>query len=148
MAGEKSLKDSAKDNPTAMGDPVSLKAEKSDNEPTEHDRPNKDARPSQQGSQRSNPAQGVKDLAPTEQDINEGGQNIKLQPSDKHNKSLKELAKNDINEAEKGNKSMIGDPVSLKAETSEKDPVKDDKGKEDGTGRSGATATKGRDSKL
>ena len=37
---DKSLKDSAKDNPTAMGDPVSLKAEKSDSQPTENDKPN------------------------------------------------------------------------------------------------------------
>jgi hypothetical protein len=40
-----SLKDRAssniKKNPTALGDPVSLKAEKSDTEPTDHDRPNK-----------------------------------------------------------------------------------------------------------
>ncbi|KAG8626006.1 hypothetical protein KVT40_006407 [Elsinoe batatas] len=30
-----------KSNPTALGDPVSLKAEKSDNEPTDKDKPNK-----------------------------------------------------------------------------------------------------------
>ncbi|KAF4549479.1 Hypothetical protein D9617_21g097000 [Elsinoe fawcettii] len=30
-----------KSNPTALGDPVSLKAEKSENEPTDQDRPNK-----------------------------------------------------------------------------------------------------------
>lgn len=41
-----SLKDRAesslKDNPSALGDPVSLKAETSGNEPTEKDRPNKE----------------------------------------------------------------------------------------------------------
>ncbi|KAI4761792.1 hypothetical protein E4T52_05984 [Aureobasidium sp. EXF-3400] len=37
----KSLKDTAKDNPTQLGDPVSLKAETSSTEPTEKDRPNK-----------------------------------------------------------------------------------------------------------
>jgi hypothetical protein len=41
----KSLKDIAKDNlksnPSALGDPISLKAETSDSEPTEADRPNK-----------------------------------------------------------------------------------------------------------
>ena len=40
-----SLKDLAqeksKTNPTQLGDPISLKAETSDNEPTENDRPNK-----------------------------------------------------------------------------------------------------------
>jgi hypothetical protein len=38
---KKSLKDTAKDNPTQLGDPVSLKAETSSTEPTEKDRPNK-----------------------------------------------------------------------------------------------------------
>ncbi|KEQ71954.1 hypothetical protein M436DRAFT_49256, partial [Aureobasidium namibiae CBS 147.97] len=37
----KSLKDTAKDNPSQLGDPVSLKAETSNTEPTENDRPNK-----------------------------------------------------------------------------------------------------------
>ncbi|KAK5051739.1 hypothetical protein LTR69_010239 [Exophiala sideris] len=96
MAG-KSLKESAKSNPTALGDPVSLKAEKSDTSPTEKDRPNKD--------------------------------------NDK--KSLKEIANEDLNEAKKGNRSMLGDP----AETSDKDPTKgDDMGS--------ITDRKGRDSKL
>ena len=34
----KSLKEAAMKNPTVMGDPVSLKAEKSSNEPTDQDR--------------------------------------------------------------------------------------------------------------
>lgn len=33
-----SLKEAAMKNPTLLGDPVSLKAEKSESEPTEHDR--------------------------------------------------------------------------------------------------------------
>jgi hypothetical protein len=33
--------DEIKHNPTALGDPVSLKAETSDTEPTDQDRPNK-----------------------------------------------------------------------------------------------------------
>ncbi|KAK6006696.1 hypothetical protein QM012_005704 [Aureobasidium pullulans] len=37
----KSLKDTAKDNPSQLGDPVSLKAETSNTEPTEKGRPNK-----------------------------------------------------------------------------------------------------------
>lgn len=40
---KKSLKDLAKENPTQLGDPVSLKAETSDNQPTENDVPNKDS---------------------------------------------------------------------------------------------------------
>ena len=35
---KKSLKEMAESNPTALGDPVSLKAEKSDTEPTNDDR--------------------------------------------------------------------------------------------------------------
>ena len=35
---KKSLKDVAKENPTQLGDPVSLKAETSDHEPTDQDR--------------------------------------------------------------------------------------------------------------
>ncbi|OCT49972.1 hypothetical protein CLCR_07696 [Cladophialophora carrionii] len=165
MAGGKSLKESAASNPTALGDPVSLKAEKSDTSPTEQDRPNQTGgntiehdKPNQSaqdpalqggggGGGPSSRAQGVKQLAPTEQDINQSTQNPTLQPSDKHNQSLKELAKKDLGQAEKGNRSMIGDPVSLKAETSDTDPVKDGGEREDGTGRSGKTG-QGRDSKL
>lgn len=40
-AFKKSLKDTAKDNPSQLGDPVSLKAETSKTEPTEKDRANK-----------------------------------------------------------------------------------------------------------
>ncbi|KAK3725148.1 hypothetical protein LTR37_000659 [Vermiconidia calcicola] len=40
---KKSLKDLAQENPTQLGDPVSLKAETSDNQPTEQDMPNKDS---------------------------------------------------------------------------------------------------------
>ena len=41
--GKKSLKDLAKENPTQLGDPVSLKAETSDTQPTDDDMPNKSA---------------------------------------------------------------------------------------------------------
>jgi len=37
-------KEKLEKNPSALGDPVSMKAEKSSNEPTEQDRPNKNAR--------------------------------------------------------------------------------------------------------
>lgn len=36
--GKKTLKQMVKDNPTQLGDPVSLKAETSDTEPTDQDR--------------------------------------------------------------------------------------------------------------
>jgi hypothetical protein len=54
---QKSLKDTAKDNPTQLGDPVSLKAETSSTEPTEKDRP---AKSSQKGGDGH---KSLKDLA-------------------------------------------------------------------------------------
>lgn len=119
----KSLSENAKANPTALGDPVSLKAETSDTEPT-------------QKSQTKSPT----DLdtiapSPTEGDLsNDSGQGSSK-------KSLKDIANQDLAEAKKGNRSMLGDPVSLKAETTEKDPVEND-------GRGQITDNKKRDSKL
>ena len=159
MANDKSLSESAKSNPTALGDPVSLKAEKSDASPTEKDRPNQ---PPQQPALRGH-QQGIKQLAPapTEDDVDgstqprmasvaqpkdQSTEDAKAESNDKDKKSIKELAQQDLKSAKEGNKSMLGDPTSLKAETSERDPVKG--GEEDGTGRSGATPGKGRDTKL
>ncbi len=139
MANDKSLSEAAKSNPTALGDPVSLKAEGSDSSPTEKDRPNQ--HPALQGH-----PQNIKELAPTEEDLDDSTEKAKAQSNDKDNKSLKELAQQDLKGAKKGNRSMLGDPTSLKAETVDRDPVKGED--EDGTGRSGATPTKGRDSKL
>ncbi|EXJ90737.1 hypothetical protein A1O1_03841 [Capronia coronata CBS 617.96] len=105
---KKSLTSAAKSNPTALGDPVSLKAEQSDTSPTQDDQPNKKET----------------------RDQNDSGK-----------KSLKDVANEDLNEAKKGNRSMLGDPVSLKAETTDEDPVEDDK-------MGNITGNKGRDSKL
>jgi hypothetical protein len=127
MAGRKTLKEVAQENPTLIGDPVSLKAEKSDNSPTENDRPNKQK-------------QEVQAPAPTAQDLDKSSS-----PGNKDKRSLKELAQQNLEEAKKGNKTMLGDPTSLKAETADRDPVKGEQ--EDGTGRSGPTPIK-RDSKL
>lgn len=111
---KKSLKDAAKSNPTALGDSVSLKAEKSDSSPTKDDQPNtKDGR----------------------------NDNKSQTDSESGKKSLKQVANEDLDEAKKGNRSMLGDPVSLKAETTDEDPVKDDK-------IGSITGNKGRDSKL
>lgn len=126
----KSLAESAKSNPTALGDPVSLKAENSDTQPTKNDRPNKS---SSQSKSKANPDLNTIAPAPTEGDKSEKDGNSK--------KSLKDVAEQDLQEAKKGNRSMLGDPVSLKAEKSEKDPIPDD-------GRGTITGNKGRDSKL
>ncbi|EXJ53657.1 uncharacterized protein A1O5_13109 [Cladophialophora psammophila CBS 110553] len=114
MGGSKPLKESAlKSNPTALGDPVSLKAEKSETSPVQEDK---------------------------------GASN----PCRRPNKTLKERAEQDLSEAKKGNRSMLGDPVSLKAEKTESDPASDSEENEDGTGRStsGGRKARDRDSKL
>ncbi|OAP64464.1 hypothetical protein AYL99_00436 [Fonsecaea erecta] len=119
MAGKKALKDAAKSNPTALGDPISLKAEQSDTSPIPTEEEKRDAQnpaPQQQQQQQQHQQRGEK-------------------------RSLKQRAEQDLDEARKGNRSMLGDPVSLKAETSAGDPVPDADENEKGKG-------KGRDSKL
>ncbi|KAK5132643.1 hypothetical protein LTR08_008765 [Meristemomyces frigidus] len=85
--------DKMKSNPSQIGDPVSMKAETSDTQPTEQDKPNKAPNKSSE----------------------QGGED---------NRSLKEIAQDKM----KTNPSMLGDPVSLKAETSNTEPTKDDRG--------------------
>lgn len=121
----KSLSESAKANPTALGDPVSLKAETSDTEPT-------------QKSQTKSPTD-LDTIAPSPTEGDLSSDSDSGQGSSK--KSLKDIANQDLAEAKQGNRSMLGDPVSLKAETTEKDPVEND-------GRGQITDNKKRDSKL
>ncbi|KAF4823515.1 hypothetical protein CGCTS75_v010436 [Colletotrichum tropicale] len=98
------LKHVAGGNPSQLGDPVSLKAEVSKLVPTEGD----------QGAQSaaggaSNKKGGVL-----------GAKNSDGSPvQDKEKKRLKQIAEEN-NEA--GNPSQLGDPVSLKAETSSTEP--------------------------
>lgn len=131
----KTLSEMVKSNPTALGDPVSLKAETSDTSPTENDRPNQ-TKPNKPNSKTASSMQNIAP-SPTEEDLagKDTVANTKSKPS------LKETAQRDLQQAEKGNRSMLGDPVSLKAETSHKDPVGDD-------GMGGVTGNKSRDSKL
>lgn len=124
----KLLSESAKSNPTALGDPVSLKAETSDTTPTEDDRSDRS---------RSSSRTDLDAVAPSPTD----GELPKGHDQDSSKKTLKDLAKQDINEARKGNRPLLGDPVSLKAEKADKDPVKDD-------GFGGLTDNRMRDSKL
>ncbi|KEF56695.1 uncharacterized protein A1O9_06884 [Exophiala aquamarina CBS 119918] len=83
----------------------------------------------------SRPKLAIVAPSPTEGDLSNS--------EDRHSskKSLKDIAKQDLNEAARSNRSMLGDPVSLKAETADRDPVKDD-------GLGGLTDKKKRDSKL
>ena len=109
MAPNSPLKDKAttalKHNPSALGDPISIKSETT---PSEHDL---------QGS-------GSPDTQTTPKD-NEKKQEQQQAPKDSQRKgdgkSLKEVA-------EAANPSMLGDPVSLKAETSETEVTEGDRG--------------------
>lgn len=130
-SSRKSLKDLAQDkldsgNASQLGDPISLKAETSDNSPTP-DEAGAVADPeaagpedtSTKGSGGSGSA-GRKEQA--QKNVNEAK---KTEPSGgqgggKEKKSLKEMAES--------NPSMLGDPVSLKNESSESEPTEKDRG--------------------
>ncbi|KAF2092150.1 hypothetical protein K490DRAFT_53295 [Saccharata proteae CBS 121410] len=90
-------------NPSQLGDPVSLKAEASDSSPTDQDR----------GAQGTN-SRSVPNSS--------GGSHEEKQLKE-GKKSLKE--KGDVN------RTMLGDPTSLKAETTERQPVDHDNGPSD-----------------
>ncbi|EQB57429.1 hypothetical protein CGLO_02465 [Colletotrichum gloeosporioides Cg-14] len=97
------LKHVAAGNPSQLGDPVSLKAEVSKLVPTE----------GEQGAQSSGGASDKKGGVL-------GAKNSDGSPvQDKEKKRLKQIAEEN-NEA--GNPSQLGDPVSLKAETSSTEP--------------------------
>jgi hypothetical protein len=100
---------SLESNPSALGDPISIKSETT---PSEHDLSAEPEGEARAQSEDENKAQRKGD-----------------------GKSLKELAKN-------ANPSMLGDPVSLKAETSNSEPTEMDRGALGGKER------KGRGSKL
>ncbi|KPI38795.1 uncharacterized protein AB675_5862 [Cyphellophora attinorum] len=97
--------ESLRSNPSALGDPISIKAETS---PSEHDL---DADQKNEGADQKS------------------GKATPGQPKD-GKKPLKELAKE--------NPTMLGDPVSLKAETSDRIPKPEEAG----------AKTQGKDSKL
>ncbi|KAK5006281.1 hypothetical protein LTR28_006675 [Elasticomyces elasticus] len=109
---KKSLKDLAKENPSMLGDPVSLKAETSTTEPTEHDRGAASASPNTSSS-------------PTNNSSSTTTTNNNSTESSNSHKSLKQLAQEKLSSS---NPTMLGDPVSLKAETSETEPTPDDRG--------------------
>lgn len=96
-----SAKDSLKNNPSALGDPVSLKAETADSSPTENDR----------GAANDKSSLGAGAGA---------GGNKK---SDGHTENDGSLGA-----AAMKNPSLLGDPVSLKAEKSQSEPTEADRG--------------------
>ncbi|TDZ19368.1 hypothetical protein Cob_v007561 [Colletotrichum orbiculare MAFF 240422] len=97
-------------NPSQLGDPVSLKAEVSQLVPTEGD----------QGAQSGSSGGPPKGPGAAGQKNSDGSP---VQDTDK--RRLKEIAKDKL---EGGNPSQLGDPISLKAETSDTEPT----GKADG----------------
>lgn len=99
-------------NPTQLGDHVSLKAEAADSEPTDEDR----------GAQ-SSPASSS-----TSKDTSSKSNNNQQGP-----KKLKDLAKE--------NPSMLGDPVSLKAEAADSAPTNEDRGAQSNTSSSSSIGT-------
>ncbi|MCJ1285240.1 hypothetical protein MMC26_004580 [Xylographa opegraphella] len=146
--GRKKLKDLALANPTQLGDPVSLKAEAADSEPTDQDRGAQSSSlpdGSEGASQASDPrpSKSLKELAtenptqlgdpvslkaetadsePTEHDKGASSPSSQANPPSPSEKpqSLKELATQ--------NPSQLGDPVSLKAETAASEPTDQDRG--------------------
>ncbi|KAJ0307357.1 hypothetical protein COL5a_000210 [Colletotrichum fioriniae] len=99
-------------NPSQLGDPVSLKAEVSKLSPTEGDLGAASSHKQQQQKGSDGPA---------------GAKNSDGSPVQDYDKRrLKDVAKEDL---ESGNPSQLGDPVSLKAEVTKKDPAP---GKADG----------------
>lgn len=99
-----SLKETASKNPSQIGDPVSLKAETSSTTPTE----------GEEGS-KTQPQSSAQAAAPS-------------QPG-KPGQPAKETGKKSLKEMAESNPTMLGDPVSLKAEKSDgKDPVDHDNG--------------------
>jgi hypothetical protein len=121
---ERALKTN-ENNPSQLGDPISLKAETSETSPTSEDRG------AVASSQRSLVARkNLKDTAPapTEEDAD----------GDAHGKNghptLRQKAMQKLEE----NPSQLGDPVSLKAEKADSEPTDQDRG----------AAAKGERSKL
>ncbi|KAF6829698.1 hypothetical protein CPLU01_07780 [Colletotrichum plurivorum] len=91
-------------NPSQLGDPISLKAEVSNLVPTEEDQGAASSRGKQQ--QQGAGAAGAR---------NSDGSPVQ----DREKKRLKQVAEEKL---EAGNPSQLGDPISLKAETSGTEP--------------------------
>ncbi|EPE25832.1 hypothetical protein GLAREA_01744 [Glarea lozoyensis ATCC 20868] len=120
MTQHKTLKEVAQENPTLLGDPTSLKAEKTEpsHSPTSKPSPTKpDESPTHMPpvqDTKSNPSNESKgyDVADKKTGEEKSGQ-----------------GKNKLREAYvKGNPSQLGDPVSLKAEAQDSEPTEQDRG--------------------
>ncbi|KAL3423632.1 hypothetical protein PVAG01_05379 [Phlyctema vagabunda] len=120
-APKKTLRETAlqtnKTNPSQLGDPVSLKAETADSEPTNQDR-------GASSSSSSSLKDEIKKVAPAPTEGDTDGRGISAGANGGGHKTLRQRAMQKLDE----NPSQLGDPVSLKAETSNSEPTSDDRG--------------------
>ena len=120
MGEHKSLKEVAKENPTLIGDPTSLKAEKTDSSHSPTSKPSAkkpDESPTHMppaDDTKSNPTNEVKGYEVADKKSTEG-------KSGSGTNKLREAYT-------KGNPSQLGDPVSLKAESEDSEPTEQDRG--------------------
>ena len=103
---QKSLKQSASENRSLLGDPTSLKAEQSDTQPRGED-------------DRDLPS-STRPIPDSSESQKQGPGETGTQQKSKQHKTLKEAAME--------NRTMLGDPVSLKAETADSHPTENDRG--------------------
>ena len=145
---KKSLKELA--NPTLLGDPVSLKAEAADSTPTDQDRGassgtetrHDNGKPSSEGSGKkrlkdlANPTQlgdpvslkaEAADSSPTDQDRG-AGPGPKVQENSGKQSSSGSSEKKSLKQLAMANPTLLGDPVSLKAEAADSSPTDQDRG--------------------
>ncbi|KAI1076223.1 hypothetical protein F5B20DRAFT_337631 [Whalleya microplaca] len=108
-------------NPSQLGDPISLKAEQSDNVPTD----------GEQGAQRTSPSSSFGNSRNSSYGADK-------KQTHKGSESLREKAAKKLHGPD-ANPSQLGDPISLKAETSDRLPVEREEG---------AHEQRGKDSKL
>ncbi|MCJ1397534.1 Acyl-CoA dehydrogenase member 10 [Xylographa trunciseda] len=147
--GRKKLKDLA--NPSQLGDPVSLKAETADSEPTNHDRgaQSADLQGESESVSKSESPKSLKELAqenqtqlgdpvslkaetadsePTEQDRGAGSPSSQTDSTSSLGKPSQSQQRKSLKDLATENPSQLGDPVSLKAETADSSPTDQDRG--------------------
>ncbi|KAI1766148.1 hypothetical protein GGR53DRAFT_234939 [Hypoxylon sp. FL1150] len=99
-------------NPSQLGDPISLKAEQSDTVPTEGEKGAHGSSPQVSKDKEQQPGKKNKDQSRKKDDDDE---------------TLREKAAKKLHGPD-ANPSQLGDPISLKAETSDKVPAESEEG--------------------
>ena len=147
---KKSLKELAMTNPTLLGDPVSLKAEAADSTPTDQDRGASSGAEAHHDSGKPSSAQSGKkrlkdlvdptqlgdpvslkaetaDSSPTDQDRG-ASSGAKVQENNGKPSSSGSSEKKSLKQLATANPTLLGDPVSLKAEAADSTPTDQDRG--------------------